>query len=65
MHFRWKHHQLKAEEAIFKIRKQADHQLHIENSDVQETNMLSDSSTTSSECQGDLKRDEKHEKENE
>ncbi|VDK83116.1 unnamed protein product [Litomosoides sigmodontis] len=57
---KWKHHHLKAEEAIFKIMKRADHQLHIENSDTQEMNVLSDSSSTTSECQGDLKRDEKH-----
>ncbi|EFO23184.1 hypothetical protein LOAG_05300 [Loa loa] len=56
---KWKHHHLKAEEAIFKITKRIDHQLHIENSDMQETNMLSDSSTTSSERHGDLRRNDK------
>uniref|UniRef100_A0A915PS20 Ubiquitin-like protease family profile domain-containing protein n=1 Tax=Setaria digitata TaxID=48799 RepID=A0A915PS20_9BILA len=56
---KWKHHHLKAEEAIFKITKQVDHQLHIENSEVHEMNMLSDSSTTSSECQEDLKESDK------
>ncbi|CAG9541010.1 unnamed protein product [Cercopithifilaria johnstoni] len=59
---KWKHHQLETEEAIFKITKQNDHQLNIENSDMQETNMLSDNSTTSNEGERNLKRnDKKHE----
>uniref|UniRef100_A0A8R1TSI3 Ubiquitin-like protease family profile domain-containing protein n=1 Tax=Onchocerca volvulus TaxID=6282 RepID=A0A8R1TSI3_ONCVO len=43
------HHHIKAEEASFKITKQIDHQIHIESSEMQEMNMLSDSSTTSNE----------------
>ncbi|VBB29799.1 unnamed protein product [Acanthocheilonema viteae] len=56
---KWKHHHLKAEEAIFKITELSDHQLHIENSDVQETNMLSDRSSTSNESRKE-RNDEKH-----
>ncbi|EJW78226.1 hypothetical protein WUBG_10863 [Wuchereria bancrofti] len=59
MHFRWMHHHSKAEEAIFKIAKRNDHQFHIENNDMQETNMLSENSTTSSELQRSLKKNDK------
>uniref|UniRef100_A0A0R3RV13 ULP_PROTEASE domain-containing protein n=1 Tax=Elaeophora elaphi TaxID=1147741 RepID=A0A0R3RV13_9BILA len=54
---KWKYYHLKAEEAIFKITKRLDHQIHIE--EVQETNRLSDGSTTSSECQEDLEKNDK------
>ncbi|KAM3728806.1 Sucrose phosphorylase [Dirofilaria immitis] len=56
---KWKHHHLKAEEVIFKITKQIDQQLHIENSEMHEVNMLSDSSSNSIECQRDLNRNRK------
>uniref|UniRef100_A0A1I8EY50 Ubiquitin-like protease family profile domain-containing protein n=1 Tax=Wuchereria bancrofti TaxID=6293 RepID=A0A1I8EY50_WUCBA len=56
---KWMHHHSKAEEAIFKIAKRNDHQFHIENSDMQETNMLSENSTTSSERQRGLKKNNK------
>lgn len=59
MYFRWMHHHSKAEEAIFKIAKRNDHQFHIENSGMQEMNMLSENSTTSSERQRSLKKNDK------